>query len=64
MPHDVRTRWNSTFNMLSFALRYHAAIDDIAGNKTAGLCQYELSNEEWKIASQLSNVLKVKYKAH
>lgn len=27
MPRDVATRWNSTFDMLDFALRYREAID-------------------------------------
>jgi hypothetical protein len=59
MPRDVRTRWNSTFDMLAFALRYRAAIDDITGNKKADLRRYELDNEEWKVAEQLCSALKV-----
>jgi hypothetical protein len=34
------------FDMLAFALKIRAAIDDITGNKTASLQQYELSDEE------------------
>jgi hypothetical protein len=40
-------QWNSTFDMLNFALQYQSAIDDIAGNKTAALCNYELDDDEW-----------------
>jgi hypothetical protein len=32
--------------MLEFAVQYHEAIDDIAGNKTANLHRYELSEAE------------------
>jgi hypothetical protein len=59
MPRDVRTRWNSTYDMLDFAVQYRIAIDDIAGNKTANLRRYELSEAEWKIAQQLCDTLKV-----
>ena len=59
MPRDMSTRWNSTFDMLDFALQYRAAIDDLTSNKTAGLRQYEISNEEWHIVDQLHNALKV-----
>ncbi|KAG1846710.1 hypothetical protein C8R48DRAFT_556707, partial [Suillus tomentosus] len=33
MPCDIATRWNSTFDMLTFALKYHEAIDIICANK-------------------------------
>jgi hypothetical protein len=47
------------FDMLMFALKYRVAVDDIAGNKAANLCQYELSDEEWWITEQLHDTLKV-----
>ena len=59
MPGDVSMLWNSTFDMLVFALQYRVVVDDIAGNKAANLQQYELSDEEWQITEQLHNTLKV-----
>jgi hypothetical protein len=59
MPRDVTTRWNSTYDMLVFALEYRAAIDQICGTKANGLRKYEISAGEWRIAGQLRDVLKV-----
>jgi len=55
----VRTRWNSTYDMLEFALQYRAAIDEITGNKKADLRRFELDGKEWNVAEQLCSTLKV-----
>lgn len=60
MPRDVATRWNSTYDMLAFALEYRQAIDDITGDRSLGLRNFELNEKEWEIAEQLCNVLKVR----
>jgi len=60
MPHDVTTQWNSTFNMLAFAILYQSAIDDITADKNGNLCKYELDDDEWKLAVQLHDTLKVR----
>lgn len=62
MPRDVATRWNSTFILLRFALEYRDAIDRFTADKTNEVREYELDEEEWEIAGQLRDVLKVRFK--
>jgi hypothetical protein len=59
MPRDVATRWNSTFDMLNFAIDYRAAIDAITSNRDLNLRKYELEDNEWVIAVNLRDTLKV-----
>ena len=59
MPRDVTTRWNSTFDMLDFAVEHIAAINAITSNRDMKLRQYELSEDDWDVACQLRDVLKV-----
>jgi hypothetical protein len=59
MPRDVSTRWNSTYDMLKFALNYRAALDVITGERDMKLRKYELKDTEWHIASQLRDILDV-----
>jgi hypothetical protein len=61
MPQDVSTQWNSTFDMLKFAIEYCAAIDVITAKRNMKLCNYELGKDEWKVAEELCEVLKVCY---
>jgi hypothetical protein len=59
MPRDVTTRWNSTYDMLNFALAFREALDTITGDKDMKLRKYEMDDEEWETAEQLRDVLKV-----
>ena len=59
MPCDVTTKWYSTFDMLDFAVKHITAIDVITRDREMKLRQYELSEEEWDVAHQLRDVLKV-----
>ena len=58
MPRDVTTHWNSTYDMLVFALEYRKAIDEISGDKE--MWKYELDEEEWTIVQQLCDILEVR----
>jgi hypothetical protein len=60
MPRDVSTRWNSTFDMLHFAIEFRPAIDTMTAKRDLDLRKYELSPEEWKTATELRDVLKVR----
>jgi hypothetical protein len=60
MPRDVSTRWNSTFDMLSFACEYKLAINVMTAKVENKLRPYEMNEEEWGYAEQLRQVLKVR----
>ncbi|KAF8964039.1 hypothetical protein BDZ97DRAFT_1660813 [Flammula alnicola] len=59
MPRDVSTRWNSTFDMLDFAVQYRPAIDAITDNRDMKMRKLELDGPDWIIARQLRDTLKV-----
>jgi hypothetical protein len=63
MSHNVTTRWNSTYDMLEFTIKYREALESITGNQRMKLRQYELTEEDWNIATQLHDILKVHYYA-
>jgi len=59
MPQDMSTHWNSMFDMLNFATQYHAAIDAMTVVCDFDLHQYKLVPTEWKISTELQDILKV-----
>lgn len=59
MPRDVSTRWNYTYEMLSFAYLYREAYDELTSNRDMKMRDYELEDDEWEIVNQLAKVLKV-----
>jgi hypothetical protein len=44
--------------MLVFAVEYREALDSITGNQRMKLRQYEMTEEDWEIATKLRDVLK------
>jgi len=59
IPQDVVTCWNSTHDMMVFALKYCKPINSITVDKSLKLRQYELDNKGWGIIEQLVSVLQV-----
>ena len=57
MPCNVSTCWNSTFDMLHFAINFHPAM--MTAKCNLDLHKYELSPEVWHIAKELQDVLGV-----
>ncbi|KIJ15695.1 hypothetical protein PAXINDRAFT_11295 [Paxillus involutus ATCC 200175] len=59
MPCDVSTQWNSTFDMLEFALEYRWGIDMITDKWKLGLGVYKLQEHKWTLIKQLRDILKI-----
>ncbi|KAF8815861.1 hypothetical protein BYT27DRAFT_7078739 [Phlegmacium glaucopus] len=45
--------------MLDFALDYHVLINTITSNWDLNLCKYELEDDEWVVAKNLYDTLKI-----
>ncbi|KAI0711735.1 hypothetical protein C8Q76DRAFT_623277, partial [Earliella scabrosa] len=60
IPWDVRTQWNSTYDMLLVTYTYRKAVDKLCGAQANGLRDFEMSADEWAIVKQLQGVLKVR----
>lgn len=60
IPCDVVTRWNSTYDMLAFPIKYRKAIDTVTADKGLKLREYELDDDDdWKVVDDLVSVLEV-----
>ena len=60
MPWDVLTRWNSTYDMLSFVVQYQKAIEHMTSDHRNDLQPFKMLEEEWEIAEALQDMLKVR----
>jgi hypothetical protein len=59
MPCDVSNRWNSTYDMVQFAIEYRAALDIMKADRDMNLRKFELSKKGWGLATELCEVLQV-----
>ena len=59
IPQDISTQWNSSCDLMGFAVEYHEAIDRIAGDWKFDLRNYEMSEDEWEITDNLHSMLQV-----
>ncbi|KIK17899.1 hypothetical protein PISMIDRAFT_110451 [Pisolithus microcarpus 441] len=59
IPWDVSTRWNSTFDMVSFVVEYRTPVDALTDKHCLGLAAYALDEHEWLVLGQLCEVLKI-----
>jgi hypothetical protein len=55
----VVTRWNSTYDMIAFVLERRTVIERFTGDRKNNVRELELSEEEWNIVKQLTDVLMV-----
>ncbi|KAJ7896332.1 hypothetical protein B0H14DRAFT_2315181, partial [Mycena olivaceomarginata] len=57
LPHDVRTHWNSTYDMLVVAVQYKQVLNAVTADRNLPLRRYKLSDSDWVIIEDLVYML-------
>jgi len=60
MPHNVKTHWNSMYDMLSFALKYKEALKELTSDLSNNLHSFKLNDTEWELVAEIMENLKVR----
>ncbi|KAJ7440690.1 hypothetical protein B0H11DRAFT_1750543 [Mycena galericulata] len=60
LPRDVKTRWNSTYDMIVAALKYRRAYREFTMDETNGLISHVLTAAEWQVLEDLRDILCVR----
>ncbi|KAJ6590251.1 hypothetical protein B0H10DRAFT_1831007, partial [Mycena sp. CBHHK59/15] len=58
IPHDVRTRWNSLYDMLVVVLMYKKVINNFTGDRNLSYHAYDLTDVQWGLVGDMVHVLK------
>ncbi|KAJ7831096.1 hypothetical protein B0H13DRAFT_1582379, partial [Mycena leptocephala] len=58
LPRDVRTRWNSTYDMLVVAVQYKDVVNAVTADRNLPLRKYELSDSDWMIVEDMRTMNK------
>ena len=59
IPQDIATQWNSTYDMLHFAIKYWDAIDGVTVDKSLKMRKFKLDNDDWTFVEDLVSMLEV-----
>ncbi len=49
MSRDVQTRWNSTYDMMSFAVEYKGCNQQVTADRDNDVRDLELDQDEWEL---------------
>lgn len=59
LPRDVKTRWNSSYDMLAAFWEMRDIIKPFLDRSSHGLTRYILEDDEWEAVRDLTEALKV-----
>lgn len=61
LSRHVATQWNSDLECLQSHVELHSAVEQLTAPASNKLCQYALDEDQWRLDTQLVNILVVGY---